>query len=40
MCDGEEGGCVPVCVHEDASIMAFLDISQVITVNQAGSQDL
>lgn len=29
-----------VCVHTHSSIMAFLDVSQVITVNQASFQDL
>lgn len=32
--------CVCVCVHTHSSIMAFLDVSQVITVNQASFQDL
>lgn len=32
--------CVSVCVRTHASIMVFLDISQVITVNQTGFQDL
>lgn len=33
-------GCLPRMCTRTLSIMAFLDLTQVITVNQAGFQDL